>query len=74
MQVTGDAGSFELEPHVVFVAIKNGMHAPHGYVVGTGEVARLLPADGEQVKSLHTTVLGQFGLSLPALTASTMTA
>jgi hypothetical protein len=73
MQVTGDAGNFELAPHVVFVAIKNGMHSPHGFVVGTGEVSRLLPSDGEHVKSLHATVLRHFGISLPTLGASTMT-
>jgi hypothetical protein len=67
MQVAGTTGSFELAPHVVFVAIKNGMHAPHGYVVGTGEVTRLLPADGAHVKSLHATVLGHFGISRLAM-------
>jgi hypothetical protein len=69
MQVAGSTGSFELAPHVVFVAIKNGMHAPHGYVVGTSEVTRLLPADGEHVKSLHATVLRYFGVSQTALGA-----
>ncbi len=66
MQVASATNRFELAPHVVFVAIKNGMHAPHGYVVGTGEVSRLLPADGEHVKSLHATVLRYFGISRQA--------
>ncbi len=66
MQVASATDSFELAPHVAFVAIKNGMHAPHGYVVGTDEVSRLPPADGEHVKSLHATVLSHFGISKPA--------
>jgi hypothetical protein len=70
MQVASAAGSFELTPHVVFVAIKNGMHAPHGYIVGTGDIFSLLPADGEHIKSLHATVLRHFGLQLPSMTVA----
>jgi len=67
MQVTGAAGHFELAPHVVFVAIKNGMHVTQGYVVGTGDVTRLLPADGAHIKNLHSTVLRHFGVMPPAV-------
>jgi hypothetical protein len=68
MQVKGGPPAFELLPHLVFVAIKNGMHAGHGFVTATGEAARLLPGEGEHVKGLHETVLRYFGLQ-PAPTA-----
>lgn len=45
---------------VVFVAVKNGMHASHGFACGLGEIANFLPADNQHVKHLHTTVLNYF--------------
>lgn len=56
----GNIGSFELAPHVVFVAIKNGMHSGQGFVGAKGKVAGLLPQDGMHIKSLHSTVLRFF--------------
>jgi hypothetical protein len=63
MQVLGGPAPFDLASHVVFVAIKNGMHASHGFVAATGDASLLLPRDGDHVKSLHSTVLRYFGLS-----------
>jgi hypothetical protein len=51
-----------LKPQVVFVAIKNGMHAAHGFMAATGEVAAHLPADGRHVKELYHTVMSYFGV------------
>jgi hypothetical protein len=45
---------------VVFVAIKNEMHASHGFVSWTGEIADYLPANNQHVKCLHTTILDFF--------------
>jgi hypothetical protein len=54
--------SFELKPHLVFVAVKNGMHADYGYVAGSSVVSAQMPQEGAHVKELHTTVLGIFDL------------
>lgn len=70
MKASGAGQTFEFAPHVVFVAIKNGMHSPHGFVVGTGEVSRNLPADGEHIKGLHTTVLRHFGVETGIATSA----
>jgi hypothetical protein len=59
--VAGGAAPVVLFEHVVFVAIKNGMHAQQGYVWCRGDVARHAPADGAHVKSLHAMVLQHFG-------------
>lgn len=51
-----------LAQHVVFVAIKNGMHASHGYVCARGDISDHLPADGAHVKTLHGTISRFFQL------------
>jgi hypothetical protein len=58
----GSAVPVTLAEHVVFVAIKNGMHASQGYLWCHGEVERFAPSDGAHVKNLHDTVLRHFGL------------
>lgn len=50
-----------LKPHVVFVAIKNGMHAARGFVAASDDLAPRLPADGAHVKEIYSTVMGHFG-------------
>ncbi|TDU24141.1 hypothetical protein DFR24_4404 [Panacagrimonas perspica] len=60
--VEGAAAPFLLAGHVVFVAIKNGMHAAHGYVCGVGEVTPYLPAEGDHVKELNRTLQRFFAL------------
>lgn len=45
-----------LKGHTVFVALKNGKHDAQGYAYYQGEIERYAHADGEHVKSLHTTV------------------
>lgn len=46
--------------HVVFVAIKNGMHQSEGYAFFTPGVAPFAPANGEHVKGLHETIMSYF--------------
>jgi hypothetical protein len=48
-------------PHVVFVAIKNGMHQSEGFAFFTPGVAPFAPVDGGHVKGLHETILSYFG-------------
>jgi hypothetical protein len=60
--VLGGSAPIPLAEHVVFVAIKNGMHASQGYLWCRGEVAHFAPADGAHVKCLHDTVMQYFGL------------
>jgi hypothetical protein len=49
-----------LAPHVVFVAVKNGMHQAEGFAFFKGGVANYAPPDGAHVKELHSTVLKFF--------------
>jgi hypothetical protein len=56
VRVIGAPGEPRLREHVVFVAVKNGMHDPDGFVCCRGEVARHAPPDGAHVKSLHDTI------------------
>lgn len=60
LQVTGANVPLRLSDHVVFVAIKNGMHDSRGYACFTGDMARHAPADGAHIKSLHAAVLAFF--------------
>lgn len=62
MFCVGPFGNFDLFPYVVFVAIKNGMHATHGFVVGRGDVSSMLPADGDHIKSVYYTIMRYFGI------------
>lgn len=61
LTVTGAPASFKLADHVVFVAVKNGMHAANGYAYFRGAISKFAPADGAHVKSLHTTITQFFG-------------
>jgi hypothetical protein len=65
MKVLGGAKPLELLPNVAFVAIKNGMHASHGYIAAVGDVTQHLPVDGAHIKEVHDTVLRYFGLGAP---------
>jgi hypothetical protein len=62
VRVAGSPSAIKLADHVVFVAIKNGMHNGNGYVYYRGDVARFAAADGAHVKCLHTTVSQFFKL------------
>ena len=53
-------GILKLKPHVVFVAIKNGMHAEHGYAYYQGEIKKFAPPDGTHVKEIYNAVMGYF--------------
>lgn len=55
-----DGQSIALSPHVVFVALKNGMHQDKGFVFFTPNVAPFAPRDGDHVKELHATITGFF--------------
>jgi hypothetical protein len=68
--VTGGATPVKLAEHVVFVAIKNGMHAANGYAYFRGVVARFAPVDGAHVKSLHATIAQYFGMVSPTVAAT----
>ena len=55
----------DLKQHVVFVAIKNGMHDGKGFVYYKGRVADFAVEDGAHVKGLYTVVSKYFGLDIP---------
>jgi len=57
---TAEGHSIALAEQVVFVAVKNGMHASHGYISCQGDVAQFAPADGAHVKAIHNTVVQVF--------------
>ena len=56
----GKLGPIKLSKYVVFVAIKNGMHAPHGFACGVGDIAQYLPANGNHVKNLNQSIKKYF--------------
>ena len=60
MEVVHDNGILKLKPHVVFVAIKNGMHAEHGYAYYQGEIKKFAPPDGTHVKEIYNAVMEYF--------------
>lgn len=60
--VLGTTAAIRLAEQVAFVAIKNGMHAQHGYVYCRGSVEGFSVADGAHVSSLHSTVMSYFGV------------
>ena len=62
-QLQVDGRSIPLSPHVVFVAIKNGMHQDKGFAFFTPNVVPFAPRDGDHVKELHSTITGFFGLA-----------
>lgn len=47
-------------PHVVFVAIKNGMHQGTGFAYFTNGVSRFAPTKGAHVKEIFQSVMGFF--------------
>lgn len=65
LEVTGAAAPLCLAEHVVFVAIKNGMHDSRGFACYTGEMASHAPVDGSHIKALHASVLAFFGVPAP---------
>lgn len=50
---------------VVFVAVKNGMHHPKGYVFASQEIRRQLPPANIHVAALFNTVMNYFSRSEP---------
>jgi hypothetical protein len=64
--VIGATEQIPLAKHVVFVAIKNGMHASNGYVYFGSNVERFAPEDGSHVSRLYSTVMRYFGVDMTA--------
>jgi hypothetical protein len=62
---------FDLKPHMVFVAIKNGMHAADGFIYYKGGLASHAACDGQHIKELYTTVVSYFGLESARLNSVT---
>lgn len=58
-----DGVTSPLQPVVVFVAIKNGMHQAKGFVYFSKGVKDYAPADGAHVKELNTSIKKYFGLT-----------
>jgi hypothetical protein len=56
-----DGKDMDLSPHVVFVAIKNGMHQSKGFAFFTPRLAGHAPQDGAHVKELYRTITNYFG-------------
>jgi hypothetical protein len=54
---------FDLKPHVVFVAIKNGMHVSKGHAYFKGDIERYAARPDQHVKSLYTAIVRYFGCS-----------
>jgi hypothetical protein len=63
MRAKYEGGSFDLKAHVVFVAIKNGMHDAKGFIYYKGDVANYAAKDGLHIKELYNVVVRYFGLS-----------
>ena len=51
-----------LHQHVVFVAIKNGMHLATGYAFFHGKAADFAPAEGAHVSGLYHVIKAYFGI------------
>lgn len=63
-----DSREFPLQPHVAFVALKNGMHQETGFAFFSSNVARFAPRDGGHVGELYETITRFFSVaSGPAL-------
>ena len=62
LEVVGCGNRVKLSEHVVFVAIKNGMHAAHGYVCFLGDVSQFALPEGAHVKHLHSSISAFFGI------------
>lgn len=50
-------GCCSLLPHVVFVALKNGVHSGDGYAYFSEGLVKYAPKDGDHVKSLYNTIV-----------------
>ena len=61
--VTLASGEVALQPHVAFVAIKNGMHDARGYAFFKGGVEAHAPDEGAHVGRLFETVRSYFGVA-----------
>lgn len=59
--VSVDNISLPLLPHVIFVALKNGMHQSEGYAFFTPGAASHAPADCQHVKALNRSIISYFG-------------
>ena len=55
-----DGEIFLLYPHVVFVALKNGMHQSKGYAFFSKDLKRLAPENNSHIGRLFDVVLGYF--------------
>lgn len=53
-----------VKDHLVFVAIKNGMHQGEGFAYFSEGIKKLAPANGDHVKEIYTTILKFFGISI----------
>jgi hypothetical protein len=62
LRIDGVAQPIRLADHVVFVAIKNGMHDGSGFLWCSGDVRRFAPGDGAHIKDLHGAILAFFGV------------
>lgn len=57
------SGPMRLSPHVVFVALKNGMHDGRGFAFFKGRVEAHSPRDGDHVGRIFHSVRHYFGLA-----------
>jgi hypothetical protein len=64
--VEGAAIPIALARHVVFVAIKNGMHASHGYLYCRGAVEQFAADDGSHISHIYGMVMRYFGIERPS--------
>jgi hypothetical protein len=59
--VRSGSDAFALAPHVVFVAIKNGMHKGEGFAFFRGRTAEFAPPEAAHVSNLHHSICSYFG-------------
>jgi hypothetical protein len=65
-ELEGDAARVKLASHVVFVAIKNGMHESHGYLYCRGAVEQFAADDGSHISQIYHTVMRYFEIERPS--------
>jgi hypothetical protein len=65
-RVIGPNLDFALQEHVVFVAIKNGMHSAKGFVCSTDGLCKNVSEDQAHVKSIYQKILQHFGVQTAA--------
>lgn len=66
VRIRSNGKDIDLFSHVVFVAIKNGMHQSEGFAFFTPGLSACAPADRVHVKHLHNTALRYFGIESTA--------